>query len=651
MIRITLALVIAVAGHLQTGSELALMHQLSLIGGHPFETVYDYAFYYGSLPRTAMAILIGAALGISGSLLQQLTGNRLLSPMTLGTASGAWLTLLITTLCWPVFAASHPDLAALAGAGIASSLVFLIAGRSGLSGLPVVLAGMAVNLLLGALASALVLLNDQYAQPLFVWSSGDLAQNDWHQVLWLLPRLLPIVPILIVAPRALTLLRIGEGNASARGLSMLPVFFLLLTASLWLSAISVASVGLLGFIGLLAPNLARIAGARTALGELLGSLWLGPLLLLSTDAMAQLSSSQAGYFVPSGAASALIGAPVLIWLLKQKRQGEITAPAPRVLRPPASAPRVTAIAMTALLLALLFGALIDRDTDGWQLQFPSEVIWQLRWPGLIAVIAAGSGLAVSGTILQRLIRNPLASPEILGISAGASLAIVLTMLLGIQGAGMLTPLAAFSGALIVLGLLLFFGLRSGFAPSQLALVGICLAALVEALLQFVLAQGGDDTFKLLAWLQGSTQGVDAHTALWLASGVALCLIPALLSQRALTLLSLGATVASARGLGVQRARMALLVLASLICALVTAGIGPLAFVGLLAPHLASLLGARSIRLQLIVAALIGSAILLLAAGLGRTLLVPNLMPVGTLSAIIGGGYFIYLLSRRRLVTA
>lgn len=126
-------------------------------------------FVEAQMPRIVMALMVGAVLGLVGSLMQQLTQNPLVSPMTLGTASGAWLALVAMNVWFPAWVGDYAPLAATTGAMLTLGLVILIAGINNLSGLPVVLAGMAVNILLGAVATAIILLNDQYAKNLFIW--------------------------------------------------------------------------------------------------------------------------------------------------------------------------------------------------------------------------------------------------------------------------------------------------------------------------------------------------------------------------------------------------------------------------------------------------------------------------------------------------
>ncbi len=165
-----------------------------------------------------------------------------MSPLTLGTSSGAWLGLVILSVLAPQLAGFYPALFAMTGALVAMGLVIAIVGIRHLNGLPIILAGMAVNLLLGALATAIILLHNEYAQNLFIWGAGDLSQNGWEWVTWLLPKLVPIILLPIIAPRVLTLLSIGSSGAQARGLNIGVTFLALALIGVWLVSVAITSV-------------------------------------------------------------------------------------------------------------------------------------------------------------------------------------------------------------------------------------------------------------------------------------------------------------------------------------------------------------------------------------------------------------------------
>lgn len=186
-------------------------------------------------------------------------------------------------------------------------------------------------------------------------------------------------------------------------------------------------------------------------------------------------------------------------------------------------------------------------------------------------------------------------------------------------------------------------------PASLILIGISLTASLEAFVQFFLAKGTLSSYKILLWLSGSTYRVSEQHALLFSLAIGLIAGVVLLLARGLTLISIGRSFAQARGLATERASMILLILVALLCALVTSTVGPLAFIGLVAPHMAVLLGAQQVKAQLIIGSLIGACLMVWADWLGQTLIFPRQIAAGTLVAILGGGYFLglMLLNRRR----
>ncbi|UQA54329.1 MULTISPECIES: Fe(3+)-hydroxamate ABC transporter permease FhuB [Vibrio] len=605
------------------------------------------ALVYVNLPRLVMAILVGGTLGTIGSLFQQLTQNHMMSPLTLGTSSGAWLGLVILNVAAPMLVAQYSVWFALIGALLAMGLIVSIVGIKNMSGLPIVLAGMAVNLLLGAFATAIILLNDQYAQNLFVWGAGDLGQNGWEQVLWLMPKLLPIFAIFLLAPRVLTLLSIGTEGAAARGLNIGTTFFVLMVIGVWLVSVSITSVGVISFIGLIAPNIARHLGFLKAKSELIASCVLGALLLCMTDSLAIFLAQWSLDMIPTGTATAVIGAPALIIIARKQMSAQdqlfFSMPkGPKFISPLAY---FLLGAMISGLLAL--STLSQPSSDMSYFIIPDAFEWSIRWPRMLTAIFAGGGLAVAGVILQRLVYNPLASPDILGVSAGAVLALIFSSLFMGYSIHSLSPWVAFLGSAIALCLLLFLGKKHQFAPSILILTGISLTAVLEALVQFSLTRVGEGKYTLLAWLAGSTYRVEPDAAMIMAIVITVCIGVALLLSRWVTLIATGRQFASARGLNINIAYVALLCIVAILCSMVTTTMGPVAFVGLLAPHIAAMVGARLVREQILLSFLIGAALMLFADWLGQVVVFPAQLAAGTLVSIIGGSYFIFLLLKSR----
>ncbi|PAR27155.1 Fe(3+)-hydroxamate ABC transporter permease FhuB [Vibrio metoecus] len=630
----------------QWGHSLTLNEQWQLVlGNQAAQSFAQVNFIYAQLPRAVMAIVVGAVLGLVGSLMQQLTQNRLTSPLTLGTSSGAWLGLIIVNIWFSDWVADYSALAAMAGALLAFALIISIAELRNLTGLPLVVSGMVVNILLGSIATALVLLNEEFAQNVFMWGAGDLAQNGWEWLSWLLPRLALVIPLLFFAPRVLTLLRLGHDGAAARGLAVLPAFLLLMAGGIWLVSASITAVGVIGFIGLLTPNIAHSLGARTPKMELYSSALLGALLLLATDMLAMGLSVWAEEVVPSGITAAVIGAPALIWFSRRQLQAQDSLSISLSSHRRSPSRWAVMLIAAALLLALSLHIGWQMESASWVL--PSEFQWPLRWPRMLTALFSGVGLAIAGTLLQRLIYNPLASPDILGVSSGATFALVFASLFLGQSLQSTHWMTALLGSAAVLVVLLLLGRRHHYAPSSLILTGIAITALLEALVQFTLAKGTGDSYQILLWLSGSTYRVTGDQALLLSVGVVGLTLLALGLSRWLTLISIGRGFATARGLSASRASLVLLILVALLCALVTATMGPVSFVGLIAPHMAMMLGAQRASSQLLLAALVGGTLMLWADWLGQALLFPAQIAAGTLVAIIGGSYFLLLLLSQR----
>lgn len=637
---------IAIVAHLAVGADLAVPRMLALSFGAPADDFADIRFLHASLPRIGMALLAGLALGVAGSLMQQVTGNRLASPLTLGAASGAWLATVAATLAVPVAAAAHGGWFSMVGATAAFGLVVAITGPRGLSGMQAVLAGMAVNLVLGAVAGALVLLKSPYVGHLFVWGAGDLGQNGWENFLWLLPRLAAALAAALCLGRVLALLRIGTDAAEGRGLGLAGALAAALGIALALTSLAVTAAGLIGFIGLIAPNLARRLGARRPLSELAAAGGCGALLLIVADTAAVALNSVARDLIPTGAAAALMGAPALILLT---RRG-LTAADHAIYELPGGPPRPapTRLAALAVLLALTFAAAIALapSQNGWRLAWPEELVWSLRWPRLLVAVAAGAGMALSGLVLQRLIRNPLAAPDLLGMSSGATLALVGTAMISQRSIFEIGPPAALAGSLGVLVLLLVLSRRHGHAPGTVALIGISLAALLDALVKVALATGSQDSFAVISWLGGSTYRTGPTAAIALAVVVAIAALGLVLLRRWLVLIAAGDDIAMARGLSVPAVRPLLMALAAALAAAVTVAMGPVGFVGLLSPHIAAMLGARRPGDQIGLSILVGAGLMLGSDWIGRTALYPMQLPAGTIASLLGGLYFLALVLRR-----
>ncbi|MGO2880505.1 MAG: Fe(3+)-hydroxamate ABC transporter permease FhuB [Halomonas sp.] len=613
-----------------------------------FGNTHEVLLYYAWWPRVCVALLAGGGLALAGVLMQQVLRNPLASPTTLGVASGANLALLATTLMAPGLLVIGREWVALIGGGLAVGLVFALTWRRGLAPVVVVLAGLVVNLYLGALSTALLLFNHETLAGLLIWGAGSLAQNGWSGVATLWPHLAISAVAAGLLLRPLAVLELDDASAKSLGISLKYLRFAGLGLAVFITGSVVSVVGIIGFIGLAAPNIVRMAGARRLGSRILWSTLLGAVLLATTDLLLQRFSGMLTTLVPTGAITGALGAPLLLWLIPRlKLQGDRPPQPPGMLVSRHPTPyRLAMGLLIALSMAVCLGLLSGQGANGWEWISPAH--WQVmewRLPRVIAAAASGLMLAIAGTVLQRLSANPMASPEVLGISGGCAIALILGIYVlpapsnaALIGIGTL-------GALTTLAVLVILNRRSGFVPERLLLSGVAIGALFDAVRSVLLAGGDPRGQQVIAWLAGSTYYVDVTSAVVVGSIAAVLAVITLPFTRWLDILPLGAPMAQALGVSLNRARLGLLLLVALLTACATLVVGPLSFIGLLAPHMARLVGFSRARQQLVGAALIGMLLMVLADWVGRQIMFPYEIPAGLVASLIGGAYFMWGLRR------
>lgn len=277
------------------------------------------------------------------------------------------------------------------------------------------------------------------------------------------------------------------------------------------------------------------------------------------------------------------------------------------------------------------------------------IVLNVRAPRVLLGAVTGAGLAVIGTAMQALVRNPLAEPYLLGVSSGASLGAVAVIVFGVSLFGALSlSAAAFAGALLTL-LLVYSTARAGgrITSVRLVLSGVAMAAVLSALTNMLLLTSGrgNEARAVLAWTLGGLGGVQWDT-LWLPGAALLLGIAVLLVQaRSLNLLLAGEEAATSMGLDVARFRARMFVLLSLVTGVLVAAAGPIGFVGLMLPHIVRLFVGGDHRRVLPAAALAGAVFLVWADIAARTVAAPMEIPVGVLTALCGGPFFLWMMRR------
>ncbi|HPR82306.1 MAG TPA: iron ABC transporter permease, partial [Pontiellaceae bacterium] len=308
----------------------------------------------------------------------------------------------------------------------------------------------------------------------------------------------------------------------------------------------------------------------------------------------------------------------------------------------------------AILILLSLAALIVfpllGSTDVLHDPMGREILMKLRIPRVLTAFLAGIALATSGMIFQALFRNPLATPDTLGVSGGAALGATVWMRFGapLLFAGFAgASIAGFFGAMGTV--LLVYGLaraKSGFSSATLLLAGIAVNLFFSSLIllmQYFSDPG--ETFRMIRWLMGGFSVVGFTTPINLAVFTLIGLIIAALLTREMNLLLTGEELAGARGVNVDRTKKWLFFSASLMTGAAVAFCGPIAFVGLMVPHIGRQITGSDHRKLFPSVILLGGAFMVLCDGLARTLLAPVEIPAGLITSLLGGPFFLWLLLR------
>jgi iron complex transport system permease protein len=596
--------------------------------------------HYALLPRILVAILAGAALTFVAIIFQQLLKNPLAEPSTLGILSGAQLAITLLSLSLVTVSAFQRDIAALTGGLAAVAVVSGLARKTGFSPMTLLLCGMVISFSAGSASVILALFHHEYLRGVFIWGSGSLIQNDYSSAIALAIRLIVFVPVLLLFQRPLAIAGLDDANARSLGLSLHSIRALVLFIATILTALVVARVGVIAFVGLAASHVVRMAGARNFKERLFWGTLIGAILLMVADGVVLVSAPVIGE-VPTGTITAIVGAVLMLALLKS------APPSVDQLTPIAEYPSHRQISFRTLVFicgaTLVFVTMFSLTEQLFTHGIDPWALFSGRWPRVLTSASAGAMLAMAGVVTQAITRNPMASPEGLGVSAGAGLGIIATFFFG----GMASPLMPIAGGIFGATLSFFLVMavarRTSFAPGPVLLGGIAVGALATAIISLIVASGDPRAAYILAWTMGATFRATGIVAL---VATALALIGFVLSplfRQWLDVLPLGDHTARALGINPGRSRGVMLLFVATLTGIATLLVGPLSFVGMMAPHIARASGVRGQSRVLFVASVIGAALMITADWLGRTADFPYEIPAGVIAAFIGGPYFLWVI--------
>ncbi|MBI4469937.1 MAG: iron ABC transporter permease [Acidobacteria bacterium] len=276
----------------------------------------------------------------------------------------------------------------------------------------------------------------------------------------------------------------------------------------------------------------------------------------------------------------------------------------------------------------------------------NAVLFSIRLPRILLAVIAGSALSVAGALLQAMLRNPLAEPYVLGISSGAAAGALMALIVA-ASFPLAQPAFAFLGALLTM--LLVYSLsrqREGVSNERLILAGVILASFLWSAIAATITVVANQRLRHITfWLMGNLSGGGDGLIGIIALGTALAIAVAYLSARSLNLLMVGDEDARVLGVALERVKLVVFVVSSLLTGMIVSVCGMIPYVGLVVPHMVRLHGRSDNRYVIPVSAIFGGIFVLVADTLARTLLAPRELPVGAITALVGAPVFVYLLRR------
>ncbi|MBP2704316.1 iron ABC transporter permease [Microbispora sp. RL4-1S] len=312
-----------------------------------------------------------------------------------------------------------------------------------------------------------------------------------------------------------------------------------------------------------------------------------------------------------------------------------------------------ALLALAALVSTAFGAVplsFRQVADGLTGGPDAFIVRQYRLPRVLVSITAGAALGVAGVFLQAAMRNPLASPDVVGFSKGGGVGAMAAVIFTPPAAQVWTvPLGVLAGTTLTAGALLLITRRFGGGVTALVLVGAALAALAGALVEYLLVRRPQSADQAMVWLAGSVYGSDGADVVTLLAWLAVCLPLTVLATLSVDIAGFGDDSVVSLGRHPARVRAVLVVAAVLLTAGAVTSVGSIGFLGLLAPHIARFaVGSRGTHL-VPAAALTGALVLCLADFAGRVVALPNEIPAGIVAVVVGGPYLLFLLVRENVV--
>lgn len=600
--------------------------------------LFYFIFVNYNLSRFFMCLLCGFLLAFSSLILRIVVQNSLASDTTLGVAPCSSFAILISILFLPDFFNVSKILSGFLGAFLVLFLTFIFMLKKHLNSTSVVLIGLISGMFFSALTSLFVLFYPEESKAFLLFNNGYFTQNGFKDVIGLFCySSIALIGLYYLAP-SLKILNLGDELASSIGQNIFYTKCFALCLSAYFTALVVSFVGVISFLGLFASISVQFFRIKNIRKEFVICGFLGFLLLTGVDLLLQIFQILRGIELPTGGVLALIGSPLLIFIVSKMLREYKNHDYSYVLY---RFKEKNILIGLILLVCVLFFINLYFNFSTSNFEGLQNEIFALRISKLFVLFFCGILLALVGFILQRLSFNPMASPEMLGINSGASLGVLFALYFSLDQ----IQIFATMGSLLVLCFLFYLSIRFQMSMQKIILIGTAIMFFVDALGKIFLASGDFKAYNFLAYTQAGLINTDIKLIIALFVYTVIFISFLHILYPSLKSFILGENCALAVGVNIIKVKIIFFILSAFACALTSLSIGPFSFIGLLSFHIVRVLGVKKLYNQIFSVALMGVFLIFLAHFVSKIALFPYEIPLGIVATLLGGIYFIFTLKK------
>ena len=591
----------------------------------PENSMQATIFVYATAPRILGGILSGVALAVSACLLQMIYKNPLLSSSTLGMVSSVKLMMVLGMIFFSFLTPYEHFIVQYIYTLLVIFFIFRISQKWGSNG--IVIIGLLAGFIQSAFTAFFVLYHNKWLDSLFFWNLGDVLNSTWSNVWLLYGLVVPILCILYLMRLSIQTLDLDTSTAQSIGVNVVRVHKIFIVLSVFLSVVVISLFGVIGFVGIVAPNIARMKKNITPKMIVLLSAFIGAWVVLIADFTSQLLD-KFGLFdsfmtLPAGVFTSMIGGVMIIILSIRYRIFDITKHQLSIEPLGYIKSYMVWIVMSIFIISTIFRGHTDIDLShiyDYIFMGENNFALQERFSRLFLSVSVGLGSALCGAILQILLKNPLVSPEILGVSSISSCGIILALIFfpsylnSVHSIG-IGVLGAIIGFLCIAYVVQYGYLTTG----GMVILGIALTATFSALSQVFMIFASAQQIYILQWLNGSLNSIDSHIAMVSMIIIWLCIVGLFVFKRYITVLPLGKSINISIGVPYKQGYMIILGICSILIGAVVVILGPISLVGLVAPYFAKFITGTRHKYYMFNTMILGAGLLTLSDGIGRTL--------------------------------